>query len=321
MNECYWCLKELDANTAPEHIIKASFGGSLTSNKILCNTHNNYLGSTIDQKISMELDYLYDSLSSTSNSTKKIKMYKADGTPVLFGVGLKPLPFLKFKIKGKEKIEYFDSWEEMRAKGAILKEQLTKRGEKWEYVEVENPELKSLYFFHPDRKKKFGSEDFYLSFLKIAISFYFHKKGERQFVEYPISVLKKEVEDKNICKFYYSSLYQPSLQEGEVFHLIYLKGDIQQKLLYCYIELFSTHKMLVFLNNDYKGKEIEEEYCYDLINKKRITKSFRMNLTNLQYEGIKVIADDTEKAHQYFYSRLLKIIQLRAMSQEVQSTS
>jgi hypothetical protein len=61
IGNCYWCGCALYKENKPEHIIKKSFGGAITSNRILCDAHNNLLGSSIDKRISDELEFLYDS--------------------------------------------------------------------------------------------------------------------------------------------------------------------------------------------------------------------------------------------------------------------
>jgi hypothetical protein len=191
MGNCYWCGCELNENTSPEHIIKKSFGGNITSRKILCDKDNNHLGITIDDRISNEMDYMYDSLMFDEKSKKRITLYNMDGERVLFGVGLRPLPFLKLKANGEEKIEYFNTVEEMQNRASMLKKQLEGKNEIWNLNMVELPKTSSKYYFHKDRQAKFGSEDYYLSFVKIAIEFFLYKGGDIKYVNHAINVLKK----------------------------------------------------------------------------------------------------------------------------------
>jgi len=53
-------------------------------------------------------------------------------------------------------------------------------------------------------------------------------------------------------------------------HSIVLKGSKIDKILYCYIELFSTFQYIVIVDDDYEGEDIYHNYIYDLLNSKEI---------------------------------------------------
>jgi hypothetical protein len=314
MANCYWCGCELNEQTnSIEHIIKQSFGGTITSNKILCKTHNNYFGITIDARISNEMDYMYDSLILDLKSKKRITLYNSTGEEFQFGTGLRPLPYLKFEVDGKKVKEYFDTEEEMQKRASVLQQQLEGRKETWDLNFIELPKTASIYYFNKDKQAKFGSDDYHLSFIKIAVGYFLDKNGEQKYIDHAIDVLKGNVIDNRLTRFYYSNLYKPELKNDEVNHFIYLKGDKEKRILYCYIELFSTHKMLLFLNSEYDGIDIEGQYCIDLISKKKITKDFKMNLLREHYEDLPKISIDTEAEHGRAYNRLLKIIEKNAL--------
>jgi hypothetical protein len=73
---------------------------------------------------------------------------------------------------------------------------------------------------------------------------------------------------------YQEDLY--TLNPDESFHLIHLVGNPKDNILYCYVDYFNTYKYLVLLNENYKGQELKETYCFDLINVKSIEKEVRI---------------------------------------------
>lgn len=315
MANCYWCGIELSDTTRWEHIIKESFGGKLKSRKVLCSKHNNELGNAIDNRISTEMNYLYDSLM-LYKTGKRIRLYKKDGTSAIFGVGFKPLPYLEYNIEGKDYEQHFDTEKELIKKAEQLRKQLKGKGEIREFRWKDLPSTSSEYFFHESGQVFWGTQDFFLSFIKIAIGFFIHYDGEKSYVEHAIKVLKEEINDSSIAQFYHSDLYKVDVSKNEVNHFIYLHGDPERRILYCYIELFSTHKVLVFLNSEYDGERIEKQYCLNVITKEQYTKSFKMDLTREHYIDIPQIKWDYQEQHQVCYNRLISIIQEQINTQK-----
>ena len=64
-----------------------------------------------------------------------------------------------------------------------------------------------------------------------------------------------------------------SLASHESFHILHLVGNSKNNILYCYVDYFNTYRYLVLLNSNYKGVDIVETYCYDLINYEQVNKS------------------------------------------------
>ncbi|MBA9077078.1 hypothetical protein [Rufibacter quisquiliarum] len=73
---------------------------------------------------------------------------------------------------------------------------------------------------------------------------------------------------------YQDNLYE--LGSDEIFHIIHLVGNPKEGILYCYVDYFCTYKYLVLLDEEYKGEELTETYCYDLINNQTLNR--RVNL-------------------------------------------
>jgi hypothetical protein len=50
-------------------------------------------------------------------------------------------------------------------------------------------------------------------------------------------------------------------------------------LLYCYIELYNSHKFIVILNDNYDGPDLEESYIFDVRSKEVLQKQVIVEIT------------------------------------------
>jgi hypothetical protein len=313
MATCYVCGDSLHEKTRPEHVIKKSFGGSIASRKLVCDKHNEEFNRDIDKEISDELDWMHDSLVQDKKSKKRIILHDIHtGEEVPFGVGLRPLFPLKYYDNEKLiRTEYYDSKEDAKKKAEKYSQQRKRQTkdnkEEWKFSEIEQPGI-SNYHFYKGGIAGFGSIFFHKTFLKSAINFYLYHGGDKKFIERAINVLLDKIKDTKITRFFFSQYLKVEVGNKEICHFMYLKGCPEQKILYCYIELFSTHKLLVFLSSNYEGVEIEKQYCRDIINKKDIVKNFKMHLSRNHFEDYyKGIGGSYQSEHQYCFTRLLKI--------------
>ncbi len=55
MNNCYLCGARIQSTGQGEHIFLHCFGGTLRSNRLICNSCNIELGQSIDAKLCLEL--------------------------------------------------------------------------------------------------------------------------------------------------------------------------------------------------------------------------------------------------------------------------
>lgn len=54
-------------------------------------------------------------------------------------------------------------------------------------------------------------------------------------------------------------------------HGLSLRGIAEERLLFCYVELFSTFQYIVILDDDYDGENLHHTYIYDLLASEEIT--------------------------------------------------
>ena len=78
------------------------------------------------------------------------------------------------------------------------------------------------------------------------------------------------------------SVYE--LKQGEVCHVIHLESNVNEHLLYAYIEFYSVFSFLVLLSDSYDGVKINDTYCFELSQVKEVNKDIRLGLTKLDLD-------------------------------------
>lgn len=276
-----------EANLADEHIIPNALGGHLKCPDLICEKINNDLFSKLDALLakSIELSQLIDfkrergyppSITGTSIDGLKYSVSKDK-----IGTLLPLKPFL-FVDNNGNKFKKFPASQ----KDEIINSELRK-----------NPKLsrddieKKMHFTFEDEYKQidyksglniFTNKEPFRAIAKIATNFAvlneIHPSHFLDFIEFI-----KGNDDLSKIKLGYfypqkeALLYQ--FDEGEISHIIHLKGDIEENILYCYIELFNTHCFIVILDQNYSGESLEKSYIWDLLKAKELKKAISMNLT------------------------------------------
>ena len=64
------------------------------------------------------------------------------------------------------------------------------------------------------------------------------------------------------------------LNDQECFHMLHLRGNPLERVLYCYVDYFNTYKYIVLSSGTYDGDAIDSTYCFDVLNSKVIEKKF-----------------------------------------------
>src|SRR4051812_14744058 len=73
---CIFCDRELQQKTKPEHILQSALGGRKTSRSIVCDGHNETLGSTIDKALSEQVQVIRNLLQLDSGTGKAPPMLR-----------------------------------------------------------------------------------------------------------------------------------------------------------------------------------------------------------------------------------------------------
>lgn len=288
MAKCFICGCELDENTKPEHIIPNGIGGKLKSKEILCNKHNNELFE-LDQIICKDLETHTNRLNpSRDNGANPSTIYElSTGEKVRMepnGEYYADKPDIQVsKLEdGKIQIQYstYYSTNSQHKKfalnqiKAITEGICKKQGIAEDVIEKELAKIDETFEkniktdFNPVLWCQFqfnSSSKLFLGLSKIALDFYFYNKMPKNNVEEFLDKLKKQdvtFIDNNANYYYENNLFLTD----SIYHTLILKGDKENKLLYCIISLYGVLSSIIFLNKNYNDDDFIKTYSYDLRN-------------------------------------------------------
>lgn len=285
MNKCYKCEAEItSSNVSKEHIIPNGCGGRLTSNSILCRDCNSKFGSSFDARLVEQTNHLTNLLIikrhkgnprpfiGHQNSTGGKYLLQSDGRPTLAH------PIINEKVEGNQVSLSIsaDSLDQLKAALYRLKKDKYPTLDVEEYIS--KAKKRKEYLSEPITfSSSIGGEDTFKSILKTCIGYYMSNGGERRFIAHLLNYLEG-IEDGDFVWMHYpkKSIYEAKVDE--VSHIIRLIGDNNERVLYCYVELFNIHCYIVALNLDYNGPAIDLTYIYDLISGNSLDASLPLNL-------------------------------------------
>jgi hypothetical protein len=106
-----------------------------------------------------------------------------------------------------------------------------------------------------------------------------------------------------VMPYYKDNIY--NIKDYECFHILYIRGDRVEKILYAYIDYFNVVKYIVILNDQYDGKNISYQYQYDLLNNAEIYKNIDLNYTSSYILNLKNIKNNLHKGFDRCFNRVL----------------
>ncbi len=110
---------------------------------------------------------------------------------------------------------------------------------------------------------EFGGKEVFYSCLKIALNFYVYKNKYVNYIQDALDILRSN-DDRIFSITNYFTMYD--YPKDSIYHSIHIVASKQIQKLYCIISLFNCYQILILLNNDYKGENFTETYCYDIWN-------------------------------------------------------
>ncbi|WEA01817.1 hypothetical protein [Mucilaginibacter sp. SJ] len=243
-------------------------------------------------------------------------MKSSEGDFKIVGKGLRPHSKLTTILPDGRKITEFveDSQfkEFIEEKKAQLKKKYSISSERYyeekpagEYYKIQNS------LSNEEFDIGFGGEDFFRSVIKIAVNFYIKLGYEIEWVQRAISVIRKEAPNEMAYFFYVRpERYEiHNLGENEVSHIIHLRGDKSKRVLYAYVELFNMQNVLIRLNSDYQGPDINKTYAIDLKTGEEMQKDVNIILGRHHFEILHLIGRDNMKEKEARYRRVEKLIE------------
>lgn len=281
---CYYCEQPITSkNRSIEHIIPNAIGGRLKSKKLLCISCNSELGNRLDGSLCQALLPLssFLNIKRETGKTPDLKnLISTDGkrydliggiNPVLVAPEIK-ISENKINVVARNEKELRHILKKLKIKHPNL--DITNIEEKFDR---QNIYMKGSLHMNIN----VGDDDFYAALLKMAINFWIHNKGGHQCVQDAIERLRNGKSlYPGVINHYYPIDSMDYSSEIEVAHTIVIKGDNIKKLLFGYIELFSSFAYTINLNTDYIGPEIEFSYSFDVL-----TCNVIESKINLDYKG------------------------------------
>lgn len=272
--KCYKCESSLiPANSSCEHIILNACGGKLKSNLLLCKICNSKFGDSFDKELAKDINPLANLLRIKRDRGNPQKLNGLDETSDT-EYYLEPDGDISLKKPLIQKID-FDNEDISKRKISIqapnekiLRQALRGLKRKYPNLNTEN----ALKEFTSNKKPfdkelkinmSIGGSNTFKSITKTAINFYILNGGNRNEIKHIFEYLDGKIE-MDIVWFYYPENEVYIHKKNEVVHVLKIVGKSVEKILYAYVELFSTHCFLVKLNDNYSGENLNFDYIFNI---------------------------------------------------------
>lgn len=281
MESCFLCGNAItEKSVTEEHILLQSLGGHLVSKKIICRDCNSKMGERIDAPLANQLSFLVFFLKiNRDRGVKKNFVMKENESGDEYIISQGGVPKLKHpvvtdesdsdKIKINCKFNSLDELEKYADKFTKRNPEITK--EKILKSAKENVNIGSVF----KKRIVLGGKEVFPSILKTAIEFAIYCDVPIALIQKSITVLKKSIlgEEINSSNCNFKFLPQRNIfpiNDGEWLHSVYLCK--KKSNLYVFVTYFSFYTMVVKLERNYAGSDIEKLYVYDVINRKEVYK-------------------------------------------------
>lgn len=282
---CYICGTEITSkNETDEHIILNALGGHLHSKTIICDTCNKKIGEKADAKLAEDLSFYTDMLKVKKDRQNKHNqvMIDSDGHEIIVEDGGQSLylrkPYIVVDSNEGVKNVHFTvrNMDELDSilKGLVKRKELTQEEAdkilKEAKVSEYNPTLKTETCI---------SEEAFPSIIKSAANFYVEKTQDVKTVKHLVPYIEGNADCKDVLYLHhFKNLPYPEVQR-QVTHMIHVEGSANTGLLYAMMEYYSIFVYIVVLENNYKGKDVNLTYTYDVVSGQEVNRSFSLPMT------------------------------------------
>lgn len=266
LHKCYCCGEVITVkNTAVEHIIPNALGGKLKSRTILCSDCNGKLGKEVDAPFCQQMGFVVNRLGikREKGDPPAIKARLVDsGDPIhIESDGTTYAP--------RTRIDKVESGYTIKCNQKNIhnaKKTLKRKVPNLQFSQGE-PFESHVEFSH---ESHFGGMACFRAITKIALSYYLHRGGSTKPVSEAISFVKNGGENFFAILYYPTRDVLPKRFSKQMTHVVLIRRDPVQKLLYAYVELFTAFRFLVSLSGTYDGNAMSDSYCFDLQHRKEI---------------------------------------------------
>lgn len=316
---CYICDTIITIeNQTEEHIIINAAGGRLRSRDLICINCNSRFGSSIDAALANQLNGIANMLMiqrqngvpqpiiATHPGTGDKYKLMVGGTPVL----AKPV-VKQHNLHGQNGL-YIRSSNERDFKHIV-------KGILKKYPELQEDEILGAARRHDQFiddglmvELELGGQDVFRAVCKCAINFFVFNGGDSSSIKHLLPFINGDIDRNDVVWMHYQDVYL--LPPRECFHLLHLVASPSEKVIYCYVDYFNTHRFIVLLDDNYSGREICNTYCFDVLNLVSVEKS-----VNISYDRNTILKLLHEKDTTFFkkveqaFEHALSIGQMRQL--------
>lgn len=269
-------------NSSIEHIIPNALGGKLKSKNLISKSINSKLGNSIDSTLVNAIP-IHRLLNLKRERGKNKYLIGKDGSGNKFKIlnSKQAIPSHSKPISKKigDKLR-------VTLPSSQVNQYLKKMKQRYPQINIEEILESAIYNEEKEVILKLqngvgsiNNIDCFRAIVKIATNYYYFFQREYYFINTPIDFIKNSALNTNIISYYYPEKNIGQIEEKELSHIIYLKGDFAERILFCYIELYNVYNFIIVLNSNYDGNNFQKTYAFDLENQKEIKRKLNIKMS------------------------------------------
>lgn len=272
-HRCFVCGEKLDKkNSSDEHILLNALGGHLHSPNLLCRQCNSKMGNRFDDELARELNYAASYLNVPRQRGVNQIIHTSENEEYDLLPGGKPV--LKKPVVKKQASENAGKIEIVARNESEAREIIRSLSKKQPGIDADAA-LQQMKV----RKEYLGrtigfsagihATQIYPSIIKSSIEYYLLCGGDREVISHLIPLLKGNGDVGDYCKYYYPETSWFDTGKDGIYHILYVKGAPEERLLYGFVSYFGVIQCLILLNDNYDGPEINHAYIYNVMTKEK----------------------------------------------------
>ena len=269
--KCIFCPTQLEEDPSDEHVIAENIGGKLHSRNLICKNCNSLFGAKLDENLRKKFEVIsfWINFRKDTKRSKNLEL-KLDNKDYILSKNGRPKlkhPIIK-EINGKNEPTAFSTMEDVKK---YYQNQRNVEYDIQEIIKSYRPSIKDgITIF----KKKIKKEDNFTwrACGKIIYEFLClikkdYQPSSNKFIDFVMGRLAPEEFPISIALFEYNQIEK---NRDRIYHTIIIEGRKVENIVIGYLELFDSLKVLMLIDEDYKGDSFLIGHYHDLIkNNKR----------------------------------------------------
>ncbi len=317
MAKCYICEQEIiSGNTYDEHIVLNSIGGRLHSKDLICRKCSPQFDA-IDSYLSKQLNHLANMLNIKRDrgNPQPIQAEMVEtGKKISLAPGGQPVLVEPTIIETTE--DGIDIYARDRKQLRQVLQGLKRKYPKLDVEDILDKAIKKGDYV--DSRVGFsipiGGSETFQAVCKMAMNFYIFRGGNRDYIAHLIPYIRSGGKYDYAWHFYPEDESLPdNLKDGKIIHGLFIKGNPKEKVLYSFIEFFSTFRFLVLLCDEYTGKEFQSTYSFDVLERVEIERDIHLDISK---DEILIFLEERVMPIEHLRERLDNIYKFAKLKQD-----